>query len=544
MRDVIHITGHKNPDTDSIAASIALAELKNKQGIQAIACRIGDINPETDFVLKKFKVEEPKFIQNAKVKLYDVPFDEPLSVRPNLTIKEAWEKIIANGTSALYIVDKDECLVGVVSMSDISSILLNDKGPGNKQLMSQTPTDNIVRVLEGRYLHKSSRYRTTGDVHVLSGKITQYIDTNFKGSIVVMSDDLALQQYVIKEGAACIVLVDVDIVSQSLLNLAKKKHTTIIQSDLNMLCTIRRLFKSPSVSLIMKRQLIGFNKHQYIDDVSAKMSKTRYRSYPVVNNQGVLLGSITRYHLLNYQKKRFILVDHNELSQSVDFLKEAEVLEVVDHHRIGDVQTKTPIRFRNEIIGSTCSIIAKMYQEANILPERSTAAIMCCAIISDTMNFNSPTTTPEDRIIAQGLADWAGIDLDETAKEMFSAVATIKGRSVSEILYNDFKEYNIDGKRIAIGQINVADSQEILAVKDEFMEYLVKINDMNKFDLLMMCFTSVEGTGSNLVFVGELSHLVDETFKDDIMDDMYFVDGIISRKKQIVPMLSKALSEM
>ena len=544
MRDVIHITGHKNPDTDSIAASIALAELKNKQGIPAIACRIGDINPETDFVLRKFKIEEPKFIQNAKVKLYDVPFDEPLSIRRNFTIKEAWEKIIANGTSALYIVDHEERLIGVVSMSDISSILLHDKGPGNKLLMSQTPTDNIVHVLEGRYLYKAPKYRPTGDVHVLGGKITQYADLNFKGSIVVMGDDLALQKYVIQEGAACIVLVDVDIVSRSMIEFAKKKHTTIIQSDLNMLCTIRRLFKSPSVSLIMKRNMIGFNKHQYIDEVSAKMSKTRYRSYPVVNNQGVLLGSITRYHLLNYQKKRFILVDHNELSQSVDFLKEAEVLEVVDHHRIGDVQTKTPIRFRNEIIGSTCSIIAKMYKEANIQPEKSTAAIMCCAIISDTMNFNSPTTTAEDKIIAEELAKWAEIDLDETAKEMFGAVATIKGRSVSEILYNDFKEYNIDGKRIAIGQINVADSQEILAVKDEFMEYLVKINDMNKFDLLMMCFTSVEGTGSNLLFVGELSDLVDETFKDDIMDDMYFVDGIISRKKQIIPMLSKALSEI
>ena len=544
MKDVVHITGHKNPDTDSIAASIALAELKNKQGINAIACRIGDINPETDFVLKKFNVEEPKFIANAKVKLYDVPFDEPSFVHPDCTIKEAWEKIIWNGTSALYIVDQDEKLIGVASMSDISSILLNDKGPGNKQLMSQTKTDNIVRVLEGKYLYKAPKFRTTGDVHVLGGKMTQYADINFKDSIVVMSDDLKLQKYVIQEGASCIVLVDVDIVSNSMLELAKAKNTTIIQSDLNMLCTIRRLFKSPSVSLIMKRNLIGFNKHQYIDDVSTKMSKTRYRSYPVVNNKGVLIGSITRYHLLNYQKKRFILVDHNELSQSVDFLKEAEVLEVVDHHRIGDVQTKTPIRFRNEIIGSTCSIIAKMYQEAGIQPEKSTAALMCCAIISDTMNFNSPTTTADDKIIAEGLADWAGINLDEIAKEMFGAVATLKGRSVSEILYNDFKEYNIDGKRIAIGQINVADSQEILNVKDEFMSYLKKINSVNKFDLLMMCFTSAEGTGSNLVFVGELSDIVDETFKDYIEDDLYFVDGIISRKKQIVPMLSKTLSEL
>ena len=274
------------------------------------------------------------------------------------------------------------------------------------------------------------------------------------------------------------------------------------------------------------------------------MSKSRFRSYPVVNNQGVVLGSISRYHLLNYQKKKFILVDHNELSQSIDDLKEAEILEVVDHHRIGDVETTTPIRFRNEIIGSTVSIIARMYKEAGIVPEKKTAAIMCCAIISDTMNFNSPTTTPVDRELAKELAAVAGLDLDAMAKEMFGAVATIKGRSMSEILYNDFKEYNIDGRRIAIGQINIADEQEIVDVQDEIRSYMKKINEINKFDLLMMCFTAADGSGSNLVFIGSLSSLVDEAFKEDIMDDLYFVDGVISRKKQIIPSLSKCLEAM
>lgn len=294
----------------------------------------------------------------------------------------------------------------------------------------------------------------------------------------------------------------------------------------------------------MKRKIICFNNHAYIDDVYNKMSKSRFRSYPVVNNQGVVLGSISRYHLLNYQKKKFILVDHNELSQSIDYLKEAEVLEVVDHHRIGDVETTTPIRFRNEIIGSTCSIIAKMYQEAHIAPEKTTAAILCCAIISDTMNFNSPTTTPADKEIAKGLAELAEVDLDALAKEMFGAVATIKGRTMSEILYNDFKEYNIDGKRIAIGQINIADEQEIVEVREAFLEYMETINAINKFDLLMMCFTSADGSGSNLLFIGPLAGVVDEAFKEDIMDDLYFVDGVISRKKQIIPALSKQLGEL
>lgn len=545
MKDIVHIIGHKNPDTDSICAAIAYAELKRKLGVSAIACRIGDINPETDFVLKKFKVEEPVYIQNAKVKLYDVPFDPPLVARKETTIMEAWERIAAGGTvSPLYIVDQENHLNGVVAMSDISNILLNDKGPGNKMLLQQTPSDNICKVLEGKYIYKYDGYHTNGDVHILGNKLEKYMDYNYKGSICVCTQNLALQQLAITSKAAMLILVDVDIISNSLIELAKKYHTTIITTNLSLLCTVRRIFKAPSIELIMKRQLITFNNHDYIDDVYAKMSKSRFRSYPVVNNQNVVLGSISRYHLLNYKKKRFILVDHNEMSQSIDYLKDAEVLEVVDHHRIGDVETTYPISFRNEIIGSTCSIIAKMYKEYGIIPSKEVASLLCCAIISDTMNFNSPTTTPQDKTIAMELSLIAELNLNDLAKEMFGAVATMKGKNMSQILYNDFKEYNIDGKRIAIGQINIADENEIIDVKEEMLAYMKKINKINKFDLLMMCFTAADGSGSNLLFIGKLKNVVDDTFKDHVMDELYFVDGVISRKKQIIPALSKSLAEM
>ena len=542
--DLIHIIGHKNPDTDSIVAAIAYAELKRELGQNAIACRLGDINAETDFVLKKFDVNEPVYIQNAKVRLYDVEFDEPLTIRKDSTIKSAWEKIMANRTSALYVVDEYQRLIGVVSMSDISSILLNDHGPGNKSLMKNTPSENIVRVLEGSYVYKAPYYNPDGEVHIIGGKSDIYTDLSYKNSIVIMKENLALQRRVILDGAACLILVEADVIAPSLLSLAKERGTTIIRSDLSMLCTVRRVFKAPSIELLMKRKVISFNNHEYIDDVYKQMSKSRFRSYPVVNNQGVVLGSISRYHLLNYKKKRFILVDHNELSQSIDYLNDAEVLEIVDHHRIGDVETTTPIKFRNEIIGSTCTIIYKMYKEHGIVPQKQIASILCCAMISDTMNFNSPTTTATDKELGKELAAIAGIDLDDLANEMFAAVATIKGRSMSEILYNDFKEYNIDGKRIAIGQINITDQQEIEEVKEEFSDYMKTIHDINNFDLLMMCFTQADGSGSNLMFVGNLSYLVDEAFKEDIMNDQYFVDGVISRKKQIIPALSKQLSSM
>ena len=416
MKDIVHVIGHKNPDTDSICAAIAYAELKRQLGMKAVACRIGDINPETDFVLKKFKMDEPVYIRNAKVKLYDVPFDPPLVADKDTTIMEAWERIAANGTvSPLYIVDKANHLTGVVAMSDISNILLNDKGPGNKALLQQTSTDNILKVLEGEYLYKSNYYQPNGDVHILGNKLDTYADIDYKDSICVCTQNLALQKLAVTKKCGLLVLVDVDIVSQSLIQLAKQYHTTIIKTDLSLLCTIRRIFKAPSVDLIMKRKMITFNNHDYIDDVFNKMSKSRFRSYPVVNKQNVVLGSISRYHLLNYQKKKFILVDHNELSQSIDYLKEAEVLEVIDHHRIGDVETTYPISFRNEIIGSTCSIIAKMYKEHGLVPKPKIAALLCCAIISDTMNFNSPTTTPLDKVLGQELAEIA--ELNKTSRQ-------------------------------------------------------------------------------------------------------------------------------
>lgn len=543
MSECAYIIGHKNPDTDSIVAALAYSELKQAMGIDAVAARIGDINQETDYLLKKFEAEEPVYIKDARIKLYDINFDGPMLIHREDTIKTAWDRLSVRKAGSLYVVDKEQRLIGVVSLSDLTSILLNESDPRNRDLMQHTPTDNIVKVLQGAYVHCSEDYHTNGIIHVLASRKATYCDLEFKNSIVVLSDDLALQKRVLQDGASCLILVDVDIISQSIIALAKEHHATIITTPLDMFKVARRIYRCPSVGLIMSRKIISFHHHDYIDDAFQKMSKSRFRSYPVLNQQGVVLGSISRYHLLNHAKKKFILVDHNESSQSIDYLGDGEVLEIVDHHRIGDIETSSPAQFRNEIIGSTCSIIAKMFKEQGIVPSKKIAGLLCSAIISDTMNFHSPTTTKQDKDLAKELAKIAEIDVTKIADEMYGAVATIKGRSVSEILYNDFKEYNIDGKRIAIGQINIADEQEIRLIAKDMKDYMEKINTINTFDLLMICFTSVDGRGSNLIFVGALSSLADEVFKEDVLDDLYFVDGIVSRKKQIIPMLAKGLMQ-
>lgn len=542
MQDVIHIIGHKNPDTDSIVAALAYAEFKRKQGYNAIACRIGEINAETSFVLEKFQMVEPVFIQNAKIKLYDLEFDQPTLIKADDTIKEAWKKIEKTKARTLYIVDDEERLVGLVSISDISNILMRNS-KANEHLMNKTPIDNIRKVTNSTYMHKTKHTKTNGNVFVLVAGKNRYDTLAFKNSIVIVGDDIDLQQKAIQHGAACMIVVDDLEISEAVLMMAKEANTTILRTKKDVFYVARNIYKAPKVGLLMHQKIISFNNHAYIDDVYTQMSKSRYRSYPVVNNQNKVLGSISRYHLLNAKKRKFILVDHNELSQSIDHIRDADILEIIDHHRIGDIETKSPARFRNETVGSSNTIIGMMYQEHQMLPDKKIAALMCCAIISDTMNFKSPTTTLIDKEIADWLAGIAGIDLSQIAIEMFSAVATLKNKTSSEILYNDFKEYHIDGKRIAIGQINVVKESEVYEIEKDFKDYMEKINTINRFDLMLMCFTDVEGKGSYLVFIGELVWAVEAAFQGKKKKNIYFVESIVSRKKQIIPALSEALED-
>lgn len=539
MKDVIHIIGHKNPDTDSICASIAYAELKRALGYNAIACRIGEINSETEYVLKRFNVEEPVYIENAKNKLYDIAFDKAITVKQNTTINASWEKIGSAKTNSLVVVDNDGRLEGLVSMSDVSNILMSGSSRV-VELMKDATLEGIVSTLRAEIVLRAPKFESNGNVVFLSAPNEENQTTSYKNCIVFVGGDPEKQEKAINDGVACIILFNQHTMGKELLKKAIDKEINVIKTDYDTMTAVRLIYQAAPVGQLMSKELVTFNNNQFVDDVYKAMSKSRFRSYPVLNNQNKVLGSISRYHLLNHKKKKVILVDHNEMSQSIDNLNEAEVLEIIDHHRIGDVETANPIVFRNQTLGSTCTIIAMIYKEEGVVPTKQIASLLCCAMISDTMNFRSPTTTRTDVLMAKELAAIAQLDLNEVAREMFAAVATLKGRTHSEILYNDFKEYNIEGNRVAIGQINLADFSEVKDIEKEFIQYLKKINTINKFDLLMMCFTNVEGSGSQLVYIGKLGWAVEEAFKD-FKDENNFVKGVISRKKQIIPTLSKII---
>ena len=540
MENQIYVTGHKNPDTDSICASIAYAELKQQLGFPAIACRLGDLNTETDFVLKKFHAAEPMLVDNAKCKLKDIDKDEAVTVDKAMTIKKAWDMIIQIKNKSLFVVDEEHHLLGVVSMSNLSNVLMTDF-KNIREYMINTPLDNIRETLEANVIVDSKAYKSSGYVHILVSPDMSNVENVLPDSIVVVGDNKEIQNKAIKQGASCMILVCSQSVDADIKKLAKERHCAILHTPFDAIKVARLIYQTPSIECVMQSDVMCFHEREFVDDVSAKMSKTRFRSYPVLDDYKHVIGAVSRFHLFNYEKKKFILLDHNERSQSVDDLESAEVLEIVDHHRIGDIETLNPINFRNQILGSTCTIIALLYKENNLEPSKTIAGLLCCAIISDTMNFNSPTSTGVDKIIAKELAEIAEINLDDLAQEMFEAVATLRWKSFGEILYNDFKEYSIEGNRIGIGQINLLDIRELEIIKKEFVTYVEKINNANKYDLLLMVFTNAEGKGSNLVFVGQKSWVVEEAFKDLIKDKLYFVDGIVSRKKQIIPRISDIL---
>lgn len=536
MGNTIYITGHKNPDSDSICAAISYSYLKNQLGMKAKACRLGKINRETQFILDKFKVKEPELISSAKATLKEISMDPAIQVNPEATIRHVWDLCLEHNTKTIYVVDENEALVGLTTMSDVSKIQMQDLNI-TKDVLKDTPLENLVASLKGDFILKGTLQRS-GYVRIFDKKMMQ---RDLTGAIMALSDNEDAMIKCMSKGCAVIAISESFIPSDFIIKMAKELGVTLITTPYNIMKILQMIYRSIPVSLMMSPvdKIIRFNGNEYVEDAAKVMLKTRFRNYPVYMNNK-LIGSIARYHLLSYEKKNFILVDHNEMSQTIDDLEYANILEIIDHHRIGDIETNQPIIFRNQRVGSTCSIIATIFREHNVEVPKEIAGILCCAIISDTMNFNSPTCTEIDREIAYSLAQKHGFDLQELAREMFVKTATIDQRTNNEILYTDFKEYELDGYHIAIGQTNIFDLEKVKEIKANFKDYLEEENERFKYDLLMMVFSNVEGKGSRFLYTGKLSKQIDSAFQNPENPDEYLA-GFVSRKKQIIPKIASLL---
>ncbi|MCX7710840.1 MAG: putative manganese-dependent inorganic diphosphatase [Clostridia bacterium] len=542
MQNTIYITGHKNPDTDSICAAIAYSEYKKKKGLDTIPLRLGEVNRETQFVLKYFGVDVPSIMMDVKTQVSDLEFDVVSPVSPDISIKTAWSIMKKNNVKVLPVADEEERLIGIVTLSDITKNYL-DTMENSILSISRTPLDTIIETLDAKLIcGRESDFNTTGKV-VIAAMTCDCMDPFVeKGDIVITGNREDSQIKSIELGAACLIVTCGGQVEKEVISLAERNKCIIITTQHDTFNTSRLINQSVPVGFIMTHQdLVYFDIGDYVEDIQAKMLKTRYRSYPVVDEHYKIKGFVSRYHLISQRRKKVILLDHNEKSQTIDGIEQAEILEIIDHHRIGDIQTMNPVYFKNEPVGSTSTIIANQYFEDGIKPSRKIAGIMCAAIISDTMYFKSPTCTRMDMEIAQKLSKIADIDMEAFALMMFKAGSALEGKSSKDILYNDFKDYHFGEHKIGIGQINSIDRDSIEKYRKDLIDYMEEVCDSKNYSVMLLLLTDIFKEGSELIFAGKNKWIISKAFKVEVDGGSTFVKGLVSRKKQVVPNIASAI---
>ncbi|WP_294400697.1 putative manganese-dependent inorganic diphosphatase [uncultured Clostridium sp.] len=547
MENVVYVTGHKNPDSDSICAAYGYAALKNKTSdLPAVPVRLGSVNRETQFILDYFGVEAPKLLETVKLKVEDLDIDTIASIKPNLSLRNAWYLMRDNHVKSLPVVDEHERLIGILSISNLTSSFM-DIEKNDILAKSNTPIENIVETLNATALYINEECKTyKGKITVTAMLPHSLREIIQEGDIAIVGDRPDVQEALIDINTSLIIITGSHVLSAELLEEAKKKGVTIISTPYDSFTASRLLLQSVPVGYVMATEnLISFSKDELVEDIKDVMAETRYNSYPVTDDEGKVIGTVSRYHLISNHKKKVIQVDHNERGQSVDGLDEAEVLEIIDHHRVADIQTSNPIYFRNEPIGSSSSIVAKCYFEKGINPSKEVAGLLCGAIISDTLLFKSPTCTEQDKEICLKLAEIAGIaSVEDFAKEMFKAGTSLQGKTVSEIFHQDFKPFTMGETKVGVAQVNTMDIDGFMPLKDEMLNYMASEAKSNGYDVVMLLLTDILTEGSQVLVAGERYDYVEKTFNVELKDSMAFLPGVLSRKKQVIPPLTAVVNSM
>lgn len=548
MRNVIYVTGHKNPDSDSICAAYGYAEFKNKTGseIPALPVRLGNVNRETQFILDSFGVEAPELLETVKLKVEDLEIDNIGPIAPSVSLRSAWNEMKDKNVKSLPVADANGHLVGILSISNITSSYMDiwDNAILNK---SNTKIDNIVETLSATEIVVEDRTKNfPGKITVAAMQPESMINVVDAGDIAIVGDRPEALEELIKQNVSLIIITGSHTLPENLIELAKKNNVTVISTPHDSFTTSRLIVQSIPVEYVMvKENLVSFNTDELVEDIKNVMVETRYRSYPVIDKDGKVIGTISRYHLISDFKKKVIQVDHNERGQSVDGLAEAEILEIIDHHRVSDISTSNPIFFRNEPIGSSSSIVAKCFFERGIDPSKEAAGLLTGAIISDTLLFRSPTCTPQDIEICKRLAKIAGIaDIEAFAKEMFKAGTSLAGKTVEEIFNSDFKPFNMGDFKVGVSQVNTMDIEGFMPLKEEMLEYMNSKAKNGGFDFMLLLLTDILNEGSQVLFVGSNVEIVEKTFNVKIEDNTAFLPGVLSRKKQVVPPLTNVINNM
>ena len=533
--ETIYITGHRNPDTDSIVSAMAYAALKNALGDRRYqAARLGQISDETQAVLDRFGVQPPPLINNLRTQVQDLDYDTPPILSPAATVSRAWQMMQDEGFKVLPVAGEDGTIQGMISAGDIAS---NDVASVRDPYMKGLPVYNLLSVLEGRILNKSGEMKD-----IISGEVTIALPTgrehlifSDRDSIVVCGDQPDMIRRAMELNVNCVIVCQAE-VSQDLLDM--KTESCLISTPFDAYRTVRLICNALPIGGICNRDgLVCFHLEDYIDDVRNAVLESRFRAYPILDENERVVGTLSRFHLLRPRRKQVILVDHNEFAQSVAGLEQADILEIVDHHRLADIETNNPIYVRNEPVGSTATIIAGMYQEKGLMPSETMAGLMAAAIVSDTVMFKFPTCTQRDIDVANRMARIANVSLEELGQAIFAAGCG-DDKTVQAMLETDYKEFHIAGHNLAISQITCMDSDRLLKRKDEFLAAMAQIRKSKQMDTVLLMITDVLLDGTQLLFLGDENNIVQAFNIRNPEDNCAFLPKILSRKKQVVPTLS------
>lgn len=538
----VFVIGHKNPDTDSICSAIAYAALKNKtdDGV-FVPKRAGEVNNETKYVLDFFDVETPEFIGHVGTQVKDVEIKPTPSLNEGISLKNAWNKMRDLRESTMPIVN-DGVLEGIISVKDIATANM-DIYETRILAISHTKYTNVLDAIDGTMIVGDSEEEITKG-KILIGAANPDLLENYveDGDMLLTGNRFENQLCGIEMNAGCIVVCTGAPISKTIQKLAKENNCKIISTPHDTLMVARLISQSAPVRYFMKKDhLITFSREDFISDIRDTLAKIRHRDFPVLDRDGKYCGMLSRRSLLNMDNKKIILVDHNEKGQAVDGIDEAEILEIIDHHRLGSMETALPVFFRNQPVGCTGTIIYDLYQENNVEVDKKIAGLLCSAIISDTLMFRSPTCTPKDKKAAEELAKIAGIEIQEHAEKMFRAGSSLADKTPEEIFYQDFKKFSGNDKNFGAGQISSMDKTELEQLRPKIAAYME--GAVKEGEMLFFLLTNILTESSDLVFAGEDAKELVETAFGEPQENWVHVPGLVSRKKQFVPSVLHVLQQ-
>ena len=546
----IYVVGHKNPDTDSICSAIAYANLKNilnKDEEQIyVAARAGAMNPETEYILKKFQVESPVYISDVMTQVRDMEIRETKGVPGSLSLKRAWEMMNDQAVFTLPITE-DNKLQGLITITDIATAYMDVYD--NKILSTaNTSYKNILDTLDGTMLiGDENDYFSEGEVIIAAANPDMMEEYIHKGDMVILGNRYESQLCAIEMNAGCIIVCMGAKVSLTIKKLAEERGCHVISTPYDTFTVARLINQSMQISYFMKSKgLITFHLKDRTEDIKDIMGKKRYRDFPILNKQEEYVGMISRRNLMNAKKKELILVDHNEETQAVNGIEYAEILEIIDHHRLRSLETMGPVFFRNEPVGCTATILYRIYRENDVEIDQQIAGLLCSAIISDTLMYRSPTCTAVDRAAAERLAEIAGINVEEHARQMFSAGSDLENKQADEIFYQDFKKFNVGEVSFGVGQINSMNTDELQEIKQKLMPFMEQVDA--GVDAVFMMLTDIMTESTEMLFFGKRAkQMIEEAFfvrTEDIIDEhSCILRNVVSRKKQVVPAIVGSLQQ-